>query len=88
MTTKREAEKLFDEQTVDEIVELLEDKVGKMIEEYMDHMKEDGSKLKEKVQRPIHDAMEVTERTVCENPLKTIGATFLSGLVIGWLLRK
>ena len=88
MTTKKDNKEIIDDDMINDIVSVLEGKVEEMIKAYVGNEKTVSSTLKEKIAEPLHEAVEATEKTVAENPFKTIGATFLGGLILGLLLKS
>ncbi len=72
-------ENLLDQETIS----ILEDK---MIKNNFSSSNSTVQDIKDKV---IHSVKkEITEKTITENPYKALGITLLTGLVIGWLIKR
>lgn len=84
MSTKEKNPEVLNEETID----LIENKLEKIVKNYLETACHFTKDLTGKVNHSLHEAKHLTEKTVVENPLKTIGVSVLAGIALGWLLKK
>ncbi|MCW5588412.1 MAG: hypothetical protein KIT27_01990 [Legionellales bacterium] len=81
---KETLENMLDKDTLKK----LEDRLEKMVEKHFENAKSTANDAKDKVIEYFNQTQQKTEKAVSNNPFKSLGASLLAGVFLGWLLSK